>query len=152
MRFRNMDEEAQALLNIAERLPILLQTAEKFVTDIGWRVAFRVMCGSPGAPNPTFRLIKNENIKMDFSLGNALDEFLSVDRDDRPMRLDPDLLDEEKARRKLASCLSARIEMARACYLGKTPEEVNLFTAAVAHKQKLSRFKTRTMKAPPKGS
>ncbi len=108
-------------------LPELLLRAEAGVKKLGLKIVRKVMENYPdGTVEPVLVLRpgrKRGPWSFELRLRNALEEFLTVDRDEDPVRVDPRLLDESFAEEKLASIIEGRLAMVRALSESRDPAE-----------------------------
>jgi len=126
------DAETLAAMVVTTRwLPVLVRRVEKGVKALGTRIEKKAMLrfddgtvcpvlflsgkrgrrscsnrGSPGSNEPGWQL--------ELRLRNAMEDFLLLDRDEKPLRLDPRLFDEEFAEKKLGEVVEGRLAMVRA--------------------------------------
>jgi hypothetical protein len=67
-----------------------------------------------GTVCPVLFLRGKRNWHLELRLRNAMDDFLLLDRDEKPTRLDPRLFDEAFAEEKLGKVVESRLAMVRA--------------------------------------
>ncbi|MHC5058523.1 MAG: hypothetical protein ACYTKD_28020, partial [Planctomycetota bacterium] len=67
-----------------------------------------------GTVCPVLFLSGKHGWQLELRLRNAMEDFLLLDRDERPVRLDPRLLDEAFAEKKLGEVVESRLAMVRA--------------------------------------
>lgn len=122
--FAEGPETAAAMILVAKWLPRLVRRFESGVRAMGLEITERVMeHHTDGSVVPVLRLRSaRDGWTLALKLRNALDEFLSVDRDEKPMRLDARLFEKNFAERKLAEVVDGRLAIARAIVEARTPE------------------------------
>ncbi len=127
MRFRSNADELFAAAAAVRWLPELLTRVEAGVRKLGLVIAKKSINNYPdGAVEPVLLLrprCKRGPWTFELRLRNALEEFLTVDRDEEPVRVDPRLLDETFAEKKLASIIGGRLAMVRALSESRDPAE-----------------------------
>jgi len=117
-------ETAAAMILLVRWLPRLVRRFEAGVQEMGLKITERVMeHHTDGAVVPVLRLRSpRDGWTLALKLRNALDDFLSVDRDEKPMRLDARLFEKDFAEQKLAEVVDGRLAIARAIVEARTPE------------------------------
>ena len=124
MKFSSRGEMLAAVAVTARWLPQLVRRVEAGVKDMGVEITKRFALKSPDETIcPTLRL-KHGNWEIELRLGNALEDFLLVDREEKPVRLDPRLLDEKFAAKKLGDVVEGRLAMVRAFKESRGAREV----------------------------
>ena len=127
MNFRSKEDMLFAGAVVLRWLPELLTRAETGVKELGLRIVRKVIEDYPdGTVEPVLILRpgrKRGPWSFELRLRNALEEFLTVDRDDDPVRADPRLLDESYAEEKLASIIEGRLAIVRALTESRDPAE-----------------------------
>ena len=73
--------------------------------------------------DPVLHLRSRGEWTLQLRLGNSLEEFLTIDRDEKPVRLDVRLFDDAHAERKLASIVEGRLALVRALVESRSPAE-----------------------------
>ena len=127
MNFRSKEDMLFAGAAVLRWLPDLLLRAEAGVEELGLEIVKKVIENYPdGTVEPVLVLRpgrKRGPWSFELRLRNALEEFLTVDRDEDPVRVDPRLLDETFAEEKLASIIEGRLAMVRALSESRDPAE-----------------------------
>ncbi len=127
MNFRSKEDMLFAGAVVLRWLPELLIRAETGVKGLGLRIVKKVIENYPDGTVEPVLVLKPGRKKGPWSfelrLRNALEEFLTVDRDEDPVRVDPRLLDESFAEEKLASIIEGRLAMVRALSESRDPAE-----------------------------
>ena len=127
-------ETAVAMILLARWLPQLVRRFEAEVKAMGLEITRREMeVHEDGTVVPVIHLrCKGDNGTVVLKLRNALDDFLCIDRDAKPAKLDGRLADEGYAERKLAAVIEARLGIVRAIAEARTPEEFHAKVEALA--------------------
>jgi hypothetical protein len=124
MKFSSKGEMTAAVVVTARWLPQLLRRVEAGVKALGVEITKKVMLKAPGETIcPTLRL-KHGNWEIELRLKNALEDFLLVDREEEPVRLDPRVLDVKFAEKKLGEVVEGRLAMVRAFKESRGASEV----------------------------
>ena len=131
MKFASEKEMLFAAATVVRWLPEFMRRAENGVRELGLTIVERFMRNyADGAVEPVMRLRRQRDLEADwtfeFGLRNALEEFLTLDREEDPVRVDPRLLDETFAERKLASIIEGRLAILRAFSESRDPAEFKL--------------------------
>lgn len=119
MRFRTKDETAGAMFIVMEWLPELVRRMEAGVERMGLVIEERRAEMAPGGKASPVLLLRaggrgRGGWTIELGLRNALEEFLSVDRDETPPRLDLQLFDKAHAERKLSGIVEGRLAILQA--------------------------------------
>jgi hypothetical protein len=134
MKFRNKEEWQEAMIATAIYLPEMIRLYEDGLKLLGAKILKKYAYRSKdGDVDPAY-LIQAQNKQFEFRLGNAMKEFVSVDREEKPMRFDYKINDPEQARAKLARIIGGRLEIARAMIEAKTPEELKQRLQEMSHR------------------
>jgi len=128
MEFKTKDEMAGAMFIVMEWLPELVTRVEAGVERIGLIIKERRAEMAPGGKaSPVLLLRPGRRSRggwtIELGLRNALEEFLTIDRDEVPPRLDLQLFDKAHAERKLAGIVEGRLALVRAMSESRDPEE-----------------------------
>ena len=104
----------------------LITRFEQGIKDLGLEIESRHILKHPdGDAEPVFVVrTPRPGWTIELRLGNTLAEFLTLDRDARPVRFDPRLLDDEYASQKLDELVKSRLEIAKALATSKSNKEV----------------------------
>jgi len=110
------DAETLAAMVVTTRwLPVLVRRVEKGVKALGTRIEKKAMLRfDDGTVCPVLFLSGKRGWQLELRLRNAMEDFLLLDRDKKPLRLDPRLFDEEFAEKKLGEVVEGRLAMVRA--------------------------------------
>ena len=115
MKFSSDAETLAAMVVTTRWLPELVRRVEAGVKSLGAKIEKKGMLRfGDDTVCPVLFLRGNRGWQLELRLRNALEDFLLLDRDEMPIRLDPRLLDAEFAEKKLADVVSARLAMVRA--------------------------------------
>jgi len=111
MEFASQEETALAMVATARWLPVLVRSFEKGVRNLGLTITERShFIDQDGKACPTLG-VQGERLTFRLGLRNAMEDFLTVDREARPVRVDPRLADEDYARAKIADVVAGRLEI-----------------------------------------
>jgi hypothetical protein len=111
MDFASQEETALAMVVTARWLPVLVRSFEKGVQDLGLAITERShFIDQDGKACPTLG-VRGQRLTFRLGLRNAMEDFLTVDREARPVRVDPRLVDETYAKAKLADVVAGRLEI-----------------------------------------
>ena len=119
--------EMLAAMFITEKwLKELVERFEQGVKDLGLEIESKHMLKYPdGDVEPVFKVkTPRPGWTIELRLGNMLAEFLTLDRDAKPVRMDPRLFDDGFARKKLDELVKSRLDIAWALATSKSPKEV----------------------------
>ena len=132
MNFSSDAETVAAMVVTVRWLPELVRRVEKGVKALGAVIMKKAMLRfEDGTSCPTLFLRGSGGWYLELRLQNAFEDFLTIDRDEKPVRLDPRLLDDAFARKKLRDVVEGRLAMVRAFNRSRRPGDV------VGHIQKL---------------
>jgi hypothetical protein len=96
-------------------LPVLVRRVEAGVMALGAKIKKKAMLAlDDGTVCPILFLRGKRGWQLELRLRNAMEDFLLLDRDEKPVRLDPRLLDEEFAEKKLGEVVEGRLAMVQA--------------------------------------
>ena len=125
MQFSAPEETFAAMLVTARWLPELVGRVECGVRKMGVVIEKKVIAHhADGSVDPVLLLRGRRGWQLELRLRNALEDFLTLDRDERPARFDPRLFDKEYAERKLGEVVESRLVMVRAINESKRAGEV----------------------------
>lgn len=125
MEFASPDENLAAMLVTARWLPELVNRVEAAVQAMGLTIESRATAEhQDGTVEPVLVLRGRHGWELELRLRNALEDFLLVDREAKPPRLDPRLLDDDYAEGKLSDTVEGRLAIVRAIAGSRTPDEV----------------------------
>lgn len=111
MEFASQEETALAMVVTARWLPVLVRSFEEGVRGLGLAVTERShFIDQDGKACPTLG-VRGQRLTFRLGLRNAMEDFLTLDREDRPVRVDPRLVDEAYAKAKVADVVSGRLEI-----------------------------------------
>ena len=104
-------QTALAMVATARWLPALVRSFEKGVRDLGPTITERSHFIDEDGKACPMLLVQSERLTFRLGLRNAMEDFLTVDREARTVRVDPRLADEGYARAKIADVVAGRLEM-----------------------------------------
>lgn len=135
MDFASQEDTARAMAAMLRYLPTLVRAFETGVEGLGLTIVERVVSrDAAGAALPTLAA-KGRHLIYHLGLRNAIEDFLAVDRDVRPVRVDPGLDDDNYARAKIADIVSGRLKVLKC-----VEESRDLTEAQERMKELASRF------------
>ena len=115
MKFSSDAETLAAMVVTTRWLPELVRRIEKGVKALGAKIEKKaVLKFEDGTVCPVLFLRGKRGWHLELRLRNALEDFLVLDRDEKPVRLDPRLLDKEFAEKKMGEVVDSRLAMVRA--------------------------------------
>jgi hypothetical protein len=115
VKFSSDAETLAAMVVTVRWLPELVRRVEKGVKALGAKVKKKAMVNySDGKAGPVLFVRGRHGWRLELHLRNAMEDFLLLDRDEKPIRLDPRLLDPKFAEKKLGEVLESRLAMVRA--------------------------------------
>jgi len=115
VKFSSGPETVAAMVVTTRWLPELVRRVEKGVKALGVKIEKRVMLKfEDGSVCPALLLRGRRGWHLELRLQNAFADFLTLDRDEKPVRLDPRLLDPEFAEKKMGDVVEGRLAMVRA--------------------------------------
>lgn len=111
MEFASPEETALAMVVTARWLPSLVRSFEKGVQDLGLTITERShFVDQDGKACPTLS-VRGQRLTFRLGLRNALEDFLTVDREAHPVRVDPRLVEERYAKAKVADVVAGRLKI-----------------------------------------
>jgi hypothetical protein len=115
VKFSSDAETLAAMVVTVRWLPELVRRVEKGVKALGAKVKKKAMVNYPdGKTDPVLFVRGRRGWRLELHLRNAMEDFLLLDRDEKPIRLDPRLLDPKFAEKKLGDVVESRLAMVRA--------------------------------------
>ncbi len=111
MNFTSEEDTARAMTATARWLPVLIQSLEASVADLGLTILERSRHTDEDGTVCPILVARGRRLTFRLELRNALEDFLTLDRDARPVRVDPRLGDEDYAESKLADVVAERLEI-----------------------------------------
>jgi hypothetical protein len=115
VRFSSDAETLAAMVVTTRWLPVLIRRVEAGVKALGVKIKKRAMLGfDDGTVCPVLFLRGKRGWQLELRLRNAMEDFLLLDRDEKPVRLDPRLFDEAFAEKKLGEIVKSRLAMVHA--------------------------------------
>jgi hypothetical protein len=115
VRFSSDAETLAAMVVTTRWLPVLVRRVEAGVKALGAKIKKKAMLAlEDGTVCPVLFLRGKRGWQLELRLRNAMEDFLLLDRDEKPVRLDPRLLDEAFAEKKLGEVVASRLAMVRA--------------------------------------
>jgi len=123
VNFRNQEEIGEARVATLLYLPQMLKLYEETLEKLGVRIIDKFHYKTDdGFFDPGY-VVESDGRRFELRLGNAFKEFLSIDREEDPLRFDWKTNDPDHAAEKMAGILAGRVELAKAFIECKTPEE-----------------------------
>ena len=123
MNFKTQEEIGEARVATILYLPQMLKLYEQALKELGVTIVEKFHYKTDdGFFSPGY-VVESGDRRFELQLGNAFKEFLSIDREEKPLRFDWKINDPDQAADKLAGILAGRVEVARAFIECKTPEE-----------------------------
>jgi len=114
------EDGPRAAVLTARWLPSLIRAFEDGVAALGLRITERShFVDLDGRTCPTI-VARGKRLTLRIGLRNAIEDFLAVDREAEPVRVDERLLDDAYAREKLAGVVDGRLALLRT--LEETPD------------------------------
>jgi len=110
MNFATQDDGVRAIIATLRYLQPLVATFEGALDNAGFEILSKRHQEGERIPTPVLELHR-DGVTLELHLGNAIEDFLLVDREEDPVRTDPRLADDEYARGKLADIVEARVEL-----------------------------------------
>lgn len=114
MEFASPEETALAMAVAARWLPVLVRSFEEGVREAGFTITERSHVIDEGGKACPTLVVRGRRLTFRLGLRNAFEDFLTRDREARPVRVDPRLVKEDYARAKIADVVSGRLEILRA--------------------------------------
>jgi hypothetical protein len=109
MDFASQDDLVVATIAMALHLPRLLRAFEDGAEDLGLEIIERLTSmGEDGVARPVL-VLRGKRLHFHLGLRNAMEEFFAVDREAKPFRVDPGLVDDAYARAKIEDIVSGRM-------------------------------------------
>ncbi len=113
MDFASPQETALAMVAMVRYLPALIRAFETGVEGLGLTITERVLGrDAEGTALPTL-VVSGKHLTYRLGLRNAVEDFLAVDREARPVHVDPRLDDDTYARAKIADIVSGRLALVK---------------------------------------
>ena len=133
MEFGSEVETLFAMAATSKWLKELLTRIERGILDMGLVIEKKEMWKyEEGGVEPVFT-VKRPNSKWTIQLRfwNTIMEFLSIDRDERPMRFDLGVMNDGYAEKKIDDLVKSRLAIADALATSNSPEEVRKKVIAI---------------------
>ena len=109
MEFASQEDAIRATLAMALHLPRLVRAFEKGVDRIGLEIIERLaLLDEDGVARPIL-VLRGKRLHFRLSLRNAMEEFLSIDGEATPFRVDPLLVDDAHSRAKIEDVVAGRM-------------------------------------------
>lgn len=126
LQFQTQGEQLAAMLVTTKWLPELVRRFEKGLGNLGLEIERKeIRKYEDDNVEPVYTVkTPRRGWTIELRLGNTLAEFLTLDRDAKPIRFDPRLLDDDFAGRKLDDLVKSRLDIAWALATSKSPKEV----------------------------
>ena len=124
MKFASDDETLAAMLVTAKWLPELVRQTEAGVEAMGLVIEKRLSAQhGDGTVEPVLVLKGRRAWKLELHLRNAFEDFLLADREAKPPRLDPRLIDDSFAEGKLADVVAGRLAIVKSIAGSRTARD-----------------------------
>lgn len=114
IEFASDKDKAVAIVMTARWLLALIQSFEEGVRDLGFTVTERSHFIDGDRKACPVLGVQGGRLSFRLGLRNAMKDFLTVDREARPVRVDPRLVDGSYAKAKLADVVTGRLEILKA--------------------------------------
>ena len=125
MKFSSDAETLAAMVVTARWLPKLVRRTEAGVRAMGLSIEKRLSAQyDNGTVDPVLVLKGRHAWELELHLRNAFEDFLLADREAKPPRLDPRLLDDSFAEGKLADVVAGRLAIVRTIAESRTARDV----------------------------
>jgi len=125
VKFSSDAETLAAMVVTTRWLPVLVRRVEAGVKGLGAKIKKKTMLRfEDGTVCPVLFLRGKRGWQLELRLRNAMEDFLLLDRDEKPVRLDPRLFDEAFAEKKLGEIVESRLAMVRALNESRKAGEV----------------------------
>ncbi len=125
MQFDDPREMLAAMLVTARWLPDLVRSVEAGVKAMGLDIEKRLSAQyEDGTVEPVTVLKGRHGCELELHLRNAFKDFLLADREAKPPRLDPRLLDQGYAEEKLADVVASRLAIVKTIAGSRTARDV----------------------------
>jgi hypothetical protein len=114
VKFASDAETLAAMIVTTRWLPVLVRRVEEGVKALGAEIRKKAMLRfEDGTVCPVLLLHGKRGWRLELRLRNTMEDFLLLDRDEKPIRLDPRLFDEAFAEEKLGKVIEGRLAMVR---------------------------------------
>jgi len=123
MRFNSVYDQRQAMRLLTIYAPKLFLLFERRIAEAGFIIQDRAYEKTSSGEVIPVLTVKSARLTSKLYLRNSLDEFLTLDREDEPSRLDHRLVDPAYAQKKLADIVDGRIALLIAMNESKSQEE-----------------------------
>lgn len=134
MQFDDPREMLAAMLVTAKWLPQLVRWVEAGVKAMGLTIEKRLSAQcEDGTVEPVLVLRGRHGWELELHLRNAFEDFLLQDREAKPPRLDPRLLDEAYADDKLADVVTGRLAIVETIGGSRTARDVRRALRVATH-------------------
>jgi len=125
MEFSSPRETLAAMLVTAKWLPELVRRVESGVRAMGLAIEKRLSAQyEDGTVEPVLVLRGRHGWELELHLRNSFEDFLLQDREAKPPRLDPRLLDERYAEEKIADVVAGRLAIVETIAGSRTARDV----------------------------
>ena len=111
MDFASPEDSLRATLAVVRYLHALMQAFEKGAEDLGLRIVERRLLATEDETAAPELVVQGARLLFRLGLRNAMEDFLAVDREAKPVRVDPLLDDPTHAKAKIADIVSGRLEI-----------------------------------------
>ena len=126
MSFKTKGETMAAMAVTVKWLERLIRRFEEGIVAQGLVIEKKaILRHEDGDVEPVLKVkVPGDAWSIELRLGNTLAEFLTLDREEVPLRFDPRLLDDTFAEKKLNDLVKSRLEIARMLATSHSPKEV----------------------------
>ncbi|MFH1549995.1 MAG: hypothetical protein ABIH04_05490 [Planctomycetota bacterium] len=140
MKFRNAKEAREAEVAIVLYLTPMVKMFEEGLRTMRVKILRKYLYqDDKGGVDPAY-LLEGGSQKFEFRLGNALLEFISIDREEKPLRFDFQINDSSQAEEKLIRIIAGRLEIARAFVECESQDELKKRLEGMANHFEKVRF------------
>jgi hypothetical protein len=124
MNFGNQEEIGEARVATLLYLPQMVKLYEGALIELGVAIVEKFYNKTDDGFFDPGLVVESGGRRFELQLGNAFKEFLTIDREEDPLRFDWKITDPDQAADKLAGILAGRVELARAFIESETPAEL----------------------------
>ena len=125
MKFRNAEDANRAFGFILKNLAEVVIRFENGVKEMGFKIVKKAMARTEEGEVCPMLFLERESFKVQLNLRNTLEEIIAVDREEDPIRVDPQIGDPAYAKRKLAEVVDGRLAIVKAIDGNETPADLD---------------------------